>query len=269
MRPGPSSKEWSLVAFTVLAQAAAGACIVQRIVALESLRIDTATQSVLSVALLLLLSGGLAALLHLGRARSARFALANLQRSPLSEEMLYSGFFGALLVLGRLSSWASWDQFAALTGVILLGAIIRVYRLRTVPAWHSWTTLVAFFGTALVLGAGIVMTALAFAGLDNTSLRYTIAAAIAIQLLVLHRHLAALARAGGAAAESATIVREDLRSTLDTRLFTAIAGGLIVFGAPYLEDLHPVATLVGVAILGWSEAQGRALFYAMRRRVGL
>jgi DMSO reductase anchor subunit len=55
-------------------------------------------------------------------------------------------------------------DLTALVGAILIYAMSRVYRLRTVPAWDTWRTPARFFLAAVVLGglaAALVLTTLA------------------------------------------------------------------------------------------------------------
>jgi DMSO reductase anchor subunit len=102
--------------------------------------------------------------LHLGRPRNALRALSNVRSSWLSREVLFMTLFAAasvalvaleVVTLPRIDTGqveAVLAGGAALAGVGLLYSMVRVYRLRTVPAWDTAGTAAGFFGTALILG---------------------------------------------------------------------------------------------------------------------
>jgi anaerobic dimethyl sulfoxide reductase subunit B len=155
-------REPSLVAFTLLAQAAVGlfwATLGVRLIA------GSRAQPLLAAPFLavgaLLLVAVLASLLHLGARRNARYAMANVRQSWLSREilaaLLFGGGWSALLVLHvtGLTSPAAIVAAGAFTGLAgggLLYSMAQVYRLRTVPAWDSPLTTVSFLVAAGGLG---------------------------------------------------------------------------------------------------------------------
>ena len=174
-------REASLVAFTLLSQAAVGICGVLLALALRAERAGTfaALEAValplLAAAFVAAVLGLAASFLHLGTPRNAWRALRNVRTSSLSREVFLASLFTAALaaaVLVRLRTdppgFAAGfaEGFASVLGVGLVMTMAGAYRLRTVPAWDRVATSLAFFGSALVLGTLAVAAALALGGGD-------------------------------------------------------------------------------------------------------
>jgi DMSO reductase anchor subunit len=251
MRSAPGRGEITLVVFTVLAPASVGLVLADA--ALRA--VGGAREPVaLPVALALLAAGIASASFHPGRPRAARRALANLASSWLSRELLLGAVFGIALaaLVVRRETPAAEEVAVAVLGLLFVGAISRVYRIRTVPAWDGVATPAAFFGTALVLGTA-PMPPLAGAAAAFALLNPAVSAF----------HLRRLAARGGAAAESAAAVRDGHRALLVFRVATALVGAaLLLAGSPF-------AAASACVLLFASELAARTLFYASRRRVGL
>ena len=170
-------RERPLVAFTLLAQAAIGAFLT--LGALDAWAgglagapgVRALTDGVL-LAIGPVMAAALAvSLLHLASPLGAWRALANLRTSWLSREILLALLFTAAAALcailrmtGRRDTGlgTALAAFAGLSGVGLLYAMVRVYRLRTVPGWDTPVTAIAFCASALLLGtlgvaAGLVL----------------------------------------------------------------------------------------------------------------
>jgi len=179
-------RERSLVAFTLLGQAAVGMFWALALVGwVVPGGAAWARGPRLAVGALMLLAG-LAAVLHLGSPRNAWRAVANVGSSWLSREVALSGLFGVawagvvLLERGLATAPAGLDgtyvahvavnavtvsvavatALAAAVGGALIYAMARVYRLRTVPAWDTELTTASFFLTAVALGAPAAALAL-------------------------------------------------------------------------------------------------------------
>ncbi len=183
-------KERSLVAFTLLGQAAVG---MFWSLALVSRRAPGGAAWVRGPTLVvgaLLMAAGLAAFFHLGTPRNAWRALSNVSSSWLSREVALTGLFGAGWVVvtfmrdvlpapspGSAAGTgaagmapATADLITALTalvGAALIYAMARVYRLRTVPAWDTRITPLSFYLTTLSLGAPAAALALSLATSDG------------------------------------------------------------------------------------------------------
>lgn len=149
MRARVGPHEMPLVFFTVLTQAAAGACAMRAVLAPE--------EPVDAVVLALLALGVLAAVSHLGRPTAARLAIANPTTSWLSREIVVGSVFGTTVLAHLLlGPNAALRIAAAALGLLYVYAVSRVYLLRTVPAWNTWATPVSFLLTALLLGSAVL-----------------------------------------------------------------------------------------------------------------
>jgi len=144
VKPGKTKSELPLVAFTLLNQMAAG------------MAVFSFFSGPLPFPLLVTIGGLIAAsalvsLLHLGTPLNAWRALNHLKKSWLSREILVFGLFGgswfvslAMPGMGKLP--------LALCGIGLVHSMAQVYRLRSVPAWDTNRTLLAFIVSAILLG---------------------------------------------------------------------------------------------------------------------
>ena len=225
-------REGSLVAFTLLTQAAVGTCWSLLAVQLWTSRTgageagDGVAGVALLVASLAAFAGLGAAFLHLGRPSNAWRALGNLRSSWLSREVLFaSAFTGALgasallsLVKGSRPFWTGFTEgLAAVFGLALLWSMATAYRLRTVPAWDRWTTNSAFFASTLGLGtlsAASVLVARGCArGLRGLPSSRLVLAALLFHLLGVVSTLLWLRRLGSGARPE----RESLRRALERR----------------------------------------------------
>jgi anaerobic dimethyl sulfoxide reductase subunit B (iron-sulfur subunit) len=107
-------------------------------------------------------AGMLASLAHLGTKRNAWRALANLRRSWLSREILFTGLFGVGWLFTVLQSliWQrlalEWLGLTATFGLGLVYSMSRVYQLPAIPAWNTWKTNIVFIGSALLLGQSVM-----------------------------------------------------------------------------------------------------------------
>jgi anaerobic dimethyl sulfoxide reductase subunit C (anchor subunit) len=284
-----------LIIFTVLAQMAVGA-----FVALVAFGLLTRGQAGGAVAEALGMSGllaigvslggaAIAASFHLDRPAGAHHVLQNLRSSWLSREVVLGFAFGAAFVTYAgacsLGLWSTAARDAlgvasVLVGLALVGAMSRIYMLRTVPAWNAAATPISFYTTTFLLGALGLGAHLALAGAHGAGgaardlvgsvvgwIAVVGVALVAVALVTTYRHGMRLRRMGGAAAESFEIVFHSLRALLVTRVALALAG-VGIFA------LFAVWSFPGVAVLGFAmvlgaEILGRLLFFAAHRRVGL
>jgi anaerobic dimethyl sulfoxide reductase subunit B (iron-sulfur subunit) len=144
VKPVNSKSELPLVAFTLLGQMAAG-------LAVFALFSGPLTTPMLVAIGGLIGLGGLASFLHLGAPKNAWRAVIHLRKSWLSREILMFGLFGgswlialALPGMGKLP--------LTLCGLGLVYSMAQVYRLRSMPAWDTNRTSLAFFVSAALLG---------------------------------------------------------------------------------------------------------------------
>ncbi len=282
-------REGSLVAFTLLSQAAVGTTWVLLAVRWWAGRAGAgetaeAGASAAVAALVAALLGLAASFLHLGRPRNAWRALANLRSSWLSREILFAAVFTGALAAGvllRLPTGPAGlaagfaDGFAATIGCGLLWAMAMAYRLRSVPPWNTASTPVAFFGTALALGSLAVATALAAdcadPGLPPIDPRPLVLGALlvlVVEAISALRWLRRLAWGGGAEREAYVRIGLEHRHLLSARL--ALAALAVVASLSALLSSGAAWPLAAALVLAVSaEAAGRVLFYEARVRSGL
>jgi DMSO reductase anchor subunit len=147
----------SLVAFTLLVQCAIGSvwCIGAAFL-LADAPFHYGLHTI--VALLLVFLGMLSSVGHLGRPGVCFYAVRNLRSSWLSREIAVTVTFGAAvaamgLTVIRPGASSGWVVFvASAIGGLVLYAMARSYRLRTVPSWNRNSVLLAFVSSALLLG---------------------------------------------------------------------------------------------------------------------
>ncbi len=184
-------REWPLVLFTVLGQAAAGVavCLVlplsifpnwTYIRGLDGLRLAAPLAICVLLGAAVLLS-----LLHLGNPGRAFRALARSGSSWLSREILAELIFGAAAAALAVLAWKIPRSAAGLTLSVLVvaeaGAFVysmsRIYTIAAVPLWFSPATPVAFVSTSLVLGAliGSVLSGTVGAPLGPDQIRFHLA----------------------------------------------------------------------------------------------
>jgi anaerobic dimethyl sulfoxide reductase subunit C len=214
-----AGREWPLVAFTLLTQAAVGAFVALGAVRLfvQPAMADEAVWRALGgplVAVAATFAAGIAASAgHLARPWMAWRAVRNAARSWLSLEILMAAGFA---MAGALFAGAGWlypdgagpreilAGVAASFGVGLVYAMGRVYRLSTRPAWNHAATSIGFFATAALLGALAAAGALALTGYRAIGP----ASAFPDHVLALDRAIRALLSAAlvGMALEAALVV---------------------------------------------------------------
>jgi DMSO reductase anchor subunit len=167
-------REWPLVLFTILGQAAAGTAVFlvlplylypqwTFIRGLDRLRL-AAPLAIVG----LLGTAALFSLLHLGRPARAIRALSGSSSSWLSREILAELIFGAASAGLAVLAWKMPRSSAGMALSVLVvaeaGAFIytmaRIYTIAAVPAWFSPATLLSFASTCLVMGSliGTILT---------------------------------------------------------------------------------------------------------------
>ena len=303
-----ATRDWALVVFTLLTQAAVGAFVTLQVLQFlaarrpHEARVGNLRTPMAHAAILAVLSAGmLAALLHLSTPLQAARAVVNFSSSWLSREIVFGSLFAILLAAivatelrrGGASGSSRWLALAAAAaGVAFLFCQIAIYLLPAQPAWNSFATPAAFGGSALRLGilgvaVGLAATrppseaagrAAASGGRPLPALRGLALAAIVVlaaELIVVPLHLLSLAADGSAAAAaSATLLTGDYGGILMLRigLLCVAAAALVGFLASRRPGGHRLApALTGAAFCSVlvSELCGRFLFYAMQVRVGI
>jgi anaerobic dimethyl sulfoxide reductase subunit C (anchor subunit) len=290
-----NTREWALVAFTLLMQTSVGVLLV--VAALQPLvSRGSAHGPARPFDLPLLVASGaailglLASLVHLGQPAQAWLALTNLRSSWLSREVLLAVLFaaaaGSFTALVRTGSGSLTVRnlvcaLAVIVGVASVFAMSRLYLVPAQPAWNRLATPITFFATTVLLGI-VVVVVMPAAGATHAAplpepvgeelTRWVILIAIgliAMQLLLLPAQLAALAREP-AAAISAVSVGEAAWLAAGRALAAIAALVLLVFmlrGMPG-ANLPAGAHIALLALVFASELLGRVLFYASAVRLG-
>lgn len=268
-----NTREWALIAFTILTQMTIGSFLVLGAVHFYAARkkgmaaadrmSDRALISLIPVLGLALL----ASLLHLGNPLNAPRAVTNLASSWLSREILSTVIFGGLAVVFAFMQWRKIGQFAvrniiawlaAITGIVVVYSMASVYMIRTVPAWNTIATPITFFATTLLLGslamgvAYIVTYFIEQKKSDGTSaeqydllrdalrgIAIVSMVMLGVEFIVLPIYLGFLAVAGGATAMSASIMVKTYGLVFVLRLLLAFLGAGI-FGAFLYQNANTV-----------------------------
>jgi DMSO reductase anchor subunit len=162
-------KEWPLVAFTIMGQMAVGAFLLLFPLLFLSPAGIVWNATARGTALvvwgmtfgLVAIAAGLS-LFHLHHPFRAHRALANFRTSWLSREIFFELAFMAFVALAFVLVWTGHTTgvflrgaivAAALSGILFLVSMSRLYVLESVPPWDSAYIGISFFLTTVILGA--------------------------------------------------------------------------------------------------------------------
>ena len=285
---GLAWKEWPLVGFTLLSQTAVGAFWM---VAVASLYMEGAsgwnsrylTFPFLAAVVIVLGLAAAISLFHLGRPWRAVLALNNLKRSWLSREILFELVFMvlaaslALLVLKKTYRPTLVRILVALAfsaSLFFIISMVKLYMMRTVPAWRGLYTPLSFFGTALLLGSlGAAFSYDTLLDLGRKAPPFLDAAAIvalATVVLILLTIFLFTPGLGLFGPKKATLLELPAAKIYPYLLFRLLfLSGTVLFSFLYYRN--PSAPLLTIAFLSAlaAEAAGRLLFYAVYSRLGV
>jgi len=144
IKTGYIKSELPLVAFTLLIQMAVGMATI-------SLFSGPLSMPLLIALGVLIGSGGLISILHLGSPLKAWRAVFHLKKSWLSREILMFGMFGFCWLLA-LFFQGFGKMLLALSGIGLVYSMAQVYRLRSIQPWDSSRTQLVFAASTVLLG---------------------------------------------------------------------------------------------------------------------
>lgn len=169
------TREWALIAFTILSQMSIGAFVVLGVVhffavrkagLVEADRLSNYALLAIGPALAL---GIIASFFHLGNPLNGPRAISNLGSSWLSREIFLVVMF---CFVGAIFALMQWRQLgtpalriftawvAALFGLVQIFSMAMVYMQPVQPYWNTVGTLLAFFSTAFLLGSLAIGAAL-------------------------------------------------------------------------------------------------------------
>ncbi len=268
-----NTREWALVAFTILTQMTIGSFLVLGVVhyyaaqkkgmAAADRMSDRALLSLIPVLGLALL----ASLFHLGNPLNAPRAVTNLATSWLSREILFTVLFGGLAVVFTFMQWHKIGAFAvrnviawlaAIVGIVNIYSMARVYMIPTMPSWNTIATPITFFATTLLLGSLAMGAAYIITyfveqkkGNGTSAEEYELLrdalrgiaivsmAMLGVEFVVLPIYLGYLGITGGVAAMSASIMVKSYGVVFVMRLLLAFLGAGI-FGAFLYQNADTV-----------------------------
>jgi anaerobic dimethyl sulfoxide reductase subunit C (anchor subunit) len=291
-----TTRDWSLVAFTILTQMSVGGFLLIGGIHLTALRALDANQAArlthapLAAAVAALVLGVLASLLHLGHPSTAYLAVANVRTSWLSREIVLTLLFGAVALthavleshgVGGRGLRVAFAGATAVAGVALVFAMARIYMLPTQPAWNTAATPIAFLATTLLLGGVSVMAVMS---MNGSAVGTTLAAATSRTLVVLALLSVALlgleivmtplelaARGGMQAADAGAGVLASFGWLVALRLALVVAAALMLAWMVWgpAAPLAPRTTTTALAFAAFlivlaAEVLGRVVFYATR-----
>lgn len=280
-----NTREWALIAFTILSQMTVGSFIVLGVVHFYATRrkgmaeADRMSDRALVALIPVLGLAMLASLFHLGNPLNAPRAVTNFATSWLSREILATVIFGVLAVLFAALQWFKVGSFtvrnviawvAAVVGLVQVYSMARVYMVFAQPAWNTIATPISFFATTLLLGA----LAMGAAFVTNYAIEQrknpgcaddqcelmrdalkgiSIAALVSlgVEFVVLPLYLGYLAIAGSVASASANILVNTYGVLFVLRLVLAFVGAG-VFGVFLYQNAAKAGAEKTLATLAYS-----------------
>lgn len=276
------SEEWPLMFFTILTQFAVGSYIFFVVFRSLNKKVDRETSvkmtklgmtiigPVMLVALVL-------SIFHLGTPLGAYRSILNLDSSWLSREILFSGLFFALWIVGYvLERSGKWNQTLgwvnSVVGVAVVFSMASIYASSIMPAWSDLNTYLSFFGTAIVFGAASSVLFILLSKEEKSQQIISILkitgvigiVAIGFQLIYLPVYISGLTTGGAAGLESAAAVSSSYLFTTILRWVLTVAGlAILVYGLTrevVSKSFYQLAyAALGLVLVG--EFLGRFLFY--------
>ncbi|ABR74879.1 dimethyl sulfoxide reductase [Actinobacillus succinogenes] len=265
--------ELPLVIFTVLAQSAAGAWLILTFVLCRHDDGDRAYwNKALFIPLLLLGIGFIASVVHLGMPLRALNSLNRVGSSMLSNEIASGAFFFVLAggywllsLFGKMpqSLGKMWLILTALTGVVFMYMMDRVYHIATVPTWNSSLTSWQFYLTVVIGGSALAYGLLANReeGQSRIPLLYVIGVFLAA-IIVIYQGFG-LSQIHSSAQQAVALVPDFAVKQVGRLCLLAIAGALL------LKSKQSLLLASAVILVLFAEMIGRELFYALHMTVGM
>ncbi|MBW6496880.1 MAG: dimethyl sulfoxide reductase anchor subunit [Bacteroidales bacterium] len=288
-----NSNEWPLVFFTLLSQLSMG-IILAGLVTFLFLRNQefTSNTELKRLVTFIAMSGMAVALvlsfLHLAKPLHSVYALGNMGSSFLSREILLVSLFLFTLTLAwtsvrfGLPSAVSFNflYLAALfTGILLVWVMARLYMIPTVPAWNTPLTILKFFNSGLLLGAGAMLVAVVFLhgkGIEIPRVQQMVTILFYLMALGVFIHLTTAlipvaAHEGMHSSFPAPLIPFAWKAA--RLLFLMLGFSLLAWWYPGFVSMTsrgaPYWAYLAFILLFLSEICGRYIFYASYYRVGV
>jgi len=288
-----NSNEWPLVFFTLLSQLSMG-IILSGLVVFAFVRNQelTANTELKRLVTFIAMSGMIVALLlsflHLAKPLHSIYALGNMSSSLLSREILLVSLFLFSLALAwtsvrfGLPSPASFNVLylaALITGILLVWVMARLYMIPTVPAWNSPLTILKFFNSGLLLGAGAMLVAVVFLhgkGIEIQRMQQMVTILFYLMALGVFIHLTTAlipvaAHEGMQPSFPVPVIPFAWKAA--RLLFLMLGFSLLAWWYPGFFSMTsrgaPFWAYLAFLLLFLSEVCGRYIFYASYYRVGI
>jgi anaerobic dimethyl sulfoxide reductase subunit C (anchor subunit) len=303
-------REWALPFYTILIQMSVGMLLVLWTLRLFGSKkfdkevIDQVVRDPLLILLTTIVIGMIGAHFHLSRPYLSFLAVSNFRTSWLSREIVFTMLFFLCSAVLWFFQWyrkGHWvlktvlGWLAILFGVVTVYCMGSIYLLPTQAAWNMPETILAFYGSMLLLGvlalAAILIMDLRFmevrqkGGLTEWMLivkkavkQLTVAAGVfLIPVLIVNLfYLYSLRTGTGLAQTSYVLLLELYKPLLIIRFLLLVAGvswlivsvAIMERSSKRVQDLFTPAYLACLMVLV-GEILGRFLFYADHIRMGL
>ncbi len=264
-----NTKDWALIAYTILTQMSVGAFVILGLVHTLALRksnekeADALSDRALLAIGPVVVMGVIVSLLHLGNPANAYRAINNFDSSWLSREILSTVLFTGAGAIFAILQWRKIGTFqmrrilaivTALIGLVLVFCMSQVYLLDFEPAWNTAATPITFFITTFLLG-GLAMGAAFVANytylkskpdradlqvqssLLRTSLQWIALGAmvlVGIELIVTPLYVAYLSNGSPLAVESASKLTGEYGLIFGLRLALGVIGAIFFSAFLYM-----------------------------------
>jgi anaerobic dimethyl sulfoxide reductase subunit C len=288
-----NSNEWPLVFFTLLSQLSMGIILAGLLIFLflRNQELTSNTELKRLVTFIAMACMGVAlvlSFLHLAKPLHSVYALGNMGSSFLSREILLVSLFLLTLAVAWTSlrfgipSPASFNFLylaALVVGILLVWVMARLYMIPTVPAWNTPLTILKFFNSGLLLGAGAMLVAVVFLhgkGIEIPRVQQMVTILFYLMALGVFIHLTTAlipvaAHEGMHSSFPAPLIPFAWKAA--RLLFLMLGFSLLAWWYPgFVSMTSRGATFwayLAFILLFLSEICGRFIFYASYYRVGL
>lgn len=262
-------KEWPLITYTLLGQAAAGlylgAVLMRESLARKTGDAEAATatrRAELAVGVLLALAT-MFSLMHLGDPLGAYRAIYHVGTSWLSREILLTGAFGLLWLAGLRSANRYLRWLTALAGVSMVFAMSRLYQASVIPAWTTGYTLLFFLATMLTAGGVLLLVLVPQDAGAGTAIGSLMAlAGIGSQLVALPLYLGTLGAGSAPARATVAALTGPMSAWLVGHVLLMAIAAVLLGVLWHRKVVTPRLVLVALVAALAGVAAARVLFYA-------
>ena len=240
--------DWPLMVFTLAVQFSVGVVLMYDLFLLipvfrKKEKLPLRFRLILLVALIAAFTGILISLLHLGSPVNALKTLSNLNKSWLSREILSAMIYSGMLLIATglqfrfpsaVRSYRWLVDLTAISGLVLVYIMSRIYLLPSMPAWNSLFTPIGFYLAVLLSGSCFILLFQLNSGswASQKGLAMLIIAVPVIQIGLLPVHMSWLGASGAPGQQSLSLLLNQYLPAFYLRLgfeFLTIAFGFWAF----------------------------------------